>query len=81
MAQKGRTVCVYIQKDWLERAKATGKPLSKVINEALERYFQVSDITKNTDRVVELLQGFNGGNVSLLDAWEAVQREREHDRV
>ena len=50
-------------------------------NEALEQYFDMDDRAKNAEIVVELLQDFNGMNLSLSQAWEVVERERKHDRA
>lgn len=80
MAQKGRSVCIYIREDLLERIKSTGNSVSKVVNEALEQYFEVDDRAKNAEIVLELLQDFIGINLSL-EAWEAVEREQKHDRA
>jgi len=81
MAQKGRSVCVYIREDLLERVKSTGNSVSKVVNEALEQYLALNNRAKDAERVVKLLAAFRGIDFSLPEAWEKVNLERGHDRI
>lgn len=71
----GKTISVYIKDHLIDKVRTTGKPISKIISEALEEYFRKRERGNNLDEIMELLKEFDG-----LDKWREVLEEREIER-
>ena len=74
----GRTVSVYIDDHLVEAARKTGKPLSRVVREALERYLGVEERKEKARELLATLK-----EISLEDlgrALQEVEAAREDER-
>jgi len=74
----GRTVSVYIDDHLVEAARKTGKPLSRVVREALEQYLGLEERREKARELLAILE-----EVSLEDlarALREVEDSREEER-
>jgi hypothetical protein len=75
----GKNISVYLNKELLSLVESTGRPPSKLIQEALRQYFMGADRKKAVEEVVAIAQSL-GKSDRLAEAISEWRHERENDR-
>ncbi|MGD8834977.1 MAG: hypothetical protein PVJ84_10310 [Desulfobacteraceae bacterium] len=75
----GKNISVYLNDDLLGMVEASGQPPSKIVQEALKRYFHPENRAAAAKKVIGAAR-LIGKSARLTDAIEAWNKDREHDR-
>ncbi len=75
----GKNISVYLNDDLLGMVEASGQPASKIVQEALKKYFQPENRRAASRKVIEAasLIGQSGRLKEAVAEWE---KDRELDR-
>lgn len=75
----GKNISVYLNDDLLGMVEASGQPPSKIVQEALKKYFHLENRAAASQKVVEAAR-LIGKSERLAEAIEAWSKDRESDR-
>jgi hypothetical protein len=75
----GKNISVYLNDDLLGLVEASGRPASKVVQEALRKYFHPENRATAVEAVIEAALTV-GNSDELTEAIKEMNRDRESDR-
>jgi hypothetical protein len=75
----GKNISVYLNDDLLGLVEASGRPASKVVQEALRKYFHPENRATAVEAVIEAALTV-GNSDELTEAIKETNRDRESDR-
>lgn len=75
----GKNISVYLNDDLLGMVEASGQPASKIVQEALKKFFHPENKAAAAQKVIEATR-LMGKSDRLEDAIAEWKTDREHDR-